>query len=1025
MSTGPVQQFPIYAEDETGYSGADAPEPIENGEAVDATVFNRPINNLRLRTETVRGTLEDLLYLADADRALILAGPGKVTWPGSLTAGGSGIFVLSDVLYILPALTMGSEQTAPVPPVASFFGNLALTRMSDSATAIAVDSRLYDYQGGNKLNVSVVAGGAFACVLADETTMSVVITATGATTLTTVMNALNLLENANGDLICTAALDGGVLGSDIIEAPQGPTRQTLNHDGVGYAITPAQLAAFFAIGGNPLQEGDSVCIQFSTVVDTSPATAGGRRQSTPENSNTSVLAASLFNSRVSPDRLVNALPVCKVVDGRLCFISGQQVPGGATTYDLGLGFSATGFGAFVGNVATSGFGGTDNGGLSFTAATGLAWLSGQLRSVAAATLTLTDNTVNYVYVNASGVTVFTTVEATAFALTNLVLYKITTSGADITEILDTRRQAQRFNSRGFVTVGGAGGDFATLEGAVAWVNSSASVGDDRPFEILIQGDVAMTIGIVLDDVSNLAIRQRSDGHINTPSGSAAFFTTTGTSSNVTFDGVRFNVPTDVGSQLIGIGGNAVTVNWTIHRCVINGGEDAHTISVSGTGTHTGWKITHNEIYGMTHSSLYVSLLLTAFTDCIIEYNEFTGGTGDGFDVFLWLGYGANNVNIAHNKISTGAYGIFVTDDNFPSALDATTDLIRIRNNIFDQNLTYSIVVAVTGSVFIEDNVFQSTGASLAGANGVIHIDDDYDPEFVSIQRNKISWGGTGAAIAVLGTDGVFIIEHNWLFGNGDESPLAIHFDNSSPAGCPSVSFNYIDMNPGAGPAAGVASGIAINMGAAASPRLIGNTIRNCGTVADPGQPFSNIGSYAIISLNIIVNSRGTSSTSANGVMVGNDYINGLTQLLDTVQHNTEEYDVDAAQFALVTGTGVLSFTAGVTKWAMQANDVLVAHVHLPVGAVIDSITFYNDRGSNTFTLEAWNHNLGAGTAARIGDSMSVASGTTLVGTAVTSLPDATDGTIATGHVVNLYVKSTVANDGDFHGASISFTRPRV
>lgn len=334
MSTGPIRQFPVYAEDETGQNNSASIEPIENGENMDATVLGRPSQNLRSRSEILRQIAEDLMHLVDADRAFILAGPGGITWPGSTTAAASGIFVLTDTLFLVPALTKGAAQTAPVPPVASQFGTLSLTRDSDSTDAILVTSALRSYHKGDKINITVVAGGSYSCVLADETTMSIVITVTGATTLTTVINSLNALLNGNGDNVCTAALQGAAAGANIIEEPQGPVWVEGNHDAEGHAITPAQVAAFFAIGGNPLAEGDTLCIQYETLIDTSPATDGGRRQSLPENSNTSVLTASLFNSRVSPERLINAIPVCKVINNTLCFINGWHIAPASTAVTM-------------------------------------------------------------------------------------------------------------------------------------------------------------------------------------------------------------------------------------------------------------------------------------------------------------------------------------------------------------------------------------------------------------------------------------------------------------------------------------------------------------------------------------------------------------------------------------------------------------------------------------------------------------------------------------------------------------------
>lgn len=332
--SGTVKQYVDYSNNTANDTGGNNPtsiQPIINGNPVNGANLSRPDESLRQRTEAVRSALGDSLYLRDADRQLIIAGPGKVTWPGSTTALASGIVTLSDTLWMLPMLTPGFAQAAPVPPVVSAFGVIHLKR-ADSLNSILVTSQRRSYAAGDQINITVTPGGAFSCTLDVETTYqrTIHIVATGATQLSTVITALNGLTPLAPDntALVTAVLEGGALGTDLLLTAQAKQYVAGNYDGEGHAITPANLVAFFT--GNPTQvlaEGDTLCIAFAMVSDT--ASTGGRRQAIPENANTAVPVGAFFNSRVHPDLLVNALPICKVINNALVFSTGAAVPAGA------------------------------------------------------------------------------------------------------------------------------------------------------------------------------------------------------------------------------------------------------------------------------------------------------------------------------------------------------------------------------------------------------------------------------------------------------------------------------------------------------------------------------------------------------------------------------------------------------------------------------------------------------------------------------------------------------------------------
>lgn len=329
--------FSTNTNNDTGENNASSIQPMADGEGVTGAVLARPSESLRQRTEAIRDVVADTLYLRDADRQFLMFCLGGVTWPGSTTSAQSGIPVLTDILWLVPALTPGAVQVG-APPIASAFGVLHLKRSSDSTNAISVTSRRRSYAAGDQINVTVASGASFSCVLDAETGLrrTIKIVATASTTLGTVISALNALIPPAPDntQLVTAALEGGALSGDFLLAPQARQYVSGNYDGEAHQIGVSTMSGFFS--SNPTQalaEGDTLCARYDMVTD--PASTGGRRQSIPENGNTALPSGSLFNSRVHPEFLANAIPICKVLNNKLVFGTGVEVPAGAVGYALG------------------------------------------------------------------------------------------------------------------------------------------------------------------------------------------------------------------------------------------------------------------------------------------------------------------------------------------------------------------------------------------------------------------------------------------------------------------------------------------------------------------------------------------------------------------------------------------------------------------------------------------------------------------------------------------------------------------
>lgn len=309
--------------------------PVQDGEFLRATTvgdaLRRPPDVLRRRTEVLRAFADDMLWMRDADRVLGLFTPAtntSATWNGTVAAGGDGKFTLSNDLWIGPFLTPGKDTNTP--PVASPFGSTTLLR-ADSAALIVVTSKVHSYAGGDKITLEVKSGAALTFT---DTDGHLVLVAPVGTTRDQALAAMG------GSTYVNVVATGGTAGADLIMIPQARQRVPGNFDGEVHVITAANLAAFFADPANVLRDGDTIAIWYASLVEASPNT-GGRRQAMPENGNTSVPAGGLFNSRVYPDKLNNAIPIAKVMGGKLIFIDGTGLPKGATVVVGGGGSAGT------------------------------------------------------------------------------------------------------------------------------------------------------------------------------------------------------------------------------------------------------------------------------------------------------------------------------------------------------------------------------------------------------------------------------------------------------------------------------------------------------------------------------------------------------------------------------------------------------------------------------------------------------------------------------------------------------------
>jgi hypothetical protein len=310
---------------DTGERDSTAIRPINNAEGATETVFRRPSENLRTRTETLKDEVAALKYIADADRVLVALGGGDLTWQGIVSGGGTGKLVTTADLFIRPFISPTTATRAK----ATIRGVLFQTILTQ--VGLIVPPRAYS--GANDISVQLQGsdGATLAVAVSGTPADNVVITLnTNASTGTTKQQLVDFLNLDSAALVyrnlgLTAALDVGAVGTDKV-APGGgfisTDFQVLSGavDAEAHLITAAGLASFFTDSSNLMQNGDVLCIWYDKLVN---GAGGGRRESTadlPENSANA--DANLFLLRRFPERLPLAIPVARVDSDLLRMVDG-------------------------------------------------------------------------------------------------------------------------------------------------------------------------------------------------------------------------------------------------------------------------------------------------------------------------------------------------------------------------------------------------------------------------------------------------------------------------------------------------------------------------------------------------------------------------------------------------------------------------------------------------------------------------------------------------------------------------------
>jgi hypothetical protein len=325
---------------DTGEPESAAIVPFTNGEPANQTVFRRPTENNRSRTDILRTLLRELIILGDLDReGPAVYGGGTVTFNGAKGTY-TGQFTLSADLMVVPFATPGGNTFEPY--LAATKAALSVGTPSTDELVFTSKYRQWEKTGAdpdiakdaNRISVEIQDTGSVSVSVVGATgeENNILITIDlGVTTCQNVIDAV--VASVPASELVTVALGAGTLGSafspKFSEAEWGTDFSARFLRGgaasTSHIVNNTQLAAFFAAHAeNSLEKGDTLAIWYDKLVELS--TDGGRFQSMVENLNNTIPAAALFNTRREPAKIPGCVPICKCVDDdTLVFANGAAI----------------------------------------------------------------------------------------------------------------------------------------------------------------------------------------------------------------------------------------------------------------------------------------------------------------------------------------------------------------------------------------------------------------------------------------------------------------------------------------------------------------------------------------------------------------------------------------------------------------------------------------------------------------------------------------------------------------------------
>lgn len=371
--------------DETGDSGergsnavgVDSIKPVDDGERAEKSVFNRPTENIRLRTEALRTAGEEAKYLLDSNTKWIISAgnadglsPGPLDMPGiSAWDAVGGTFTTSAAIVVQPINTPGSDKqetkTYSFTDGLSQTGAIEFTPLSDANPFSSGVVQKRDYNGANLIRIkwekvepsalatAVVPNYCDIAISGDpEHILTITVRNDDTTQISNVQTALESIETAAGQLgdiglgyvvtgtVATAILYDDIDTADVDYRLKGTFEREIHY------IPSATFVNFFATP-NSLSDGDTLSIHFDslTTADDSAAQPTGRRESVPSNNTTSfsdtttVAASQLFITSSADDvyKIPLSIPLCKRIGDDLYWMDGTVVKGTQTSFPVYFG----------------------------------------------------------------------------------------------------------------------------------------------------------------------------------------------------------------------------------------------------------------------------------------------------------------------------------------------------------------------------------------------------------------------------------------------------------------------------------------------------------------------------------------------------------------------------------------------------------------------------------------------------------------------------------------------------------------
>ena len=322
--------------------GVESVKPLNDGERAHQTVFRRPEDNLRRRTEVLRDAGEQQKYLEDQMRWSFTQGRddgtalgpalqlGLISWNST-----TGIFAIDQDVVLQPLNTPEADMQETVDYE---FDGGTVTLSFILVPGAASAGRAYN--GANLLNIvwEEVPIGDLASALVPnlcdivisgdpDHIVTISIRNDSATSMSHVQTALITLGAPALSAIGLTTNIVGVLATILeygdIVTPDYVFEKAFDRE--LHYIPTTSWDDFFTALGRGLNDGETVAIRWASYVDPYPA-VDGRRQSIPSNvpvsNGTTVLGSQLFSTTEHPEWIPFSIPVCKRVGLDLWWLDG-------------------------------------------------------------------------------------------------------------------------------------------------------------------------------------------------------------------------------------------------------------------------------------------------------------------------------------------------------------------------------------------------------------------------------------------------------------------------------------------------------------------------------------------------------------------------------------------------------------------------------------------------------------------------------------------------------------------------------